>query len=127
MKLTDLLSKVDYECVQGNVDREIGKVVYDSRKIEEGCLFICIPGANFDGHDFAAQAAKDGAAALVVSREMPEIADKNVTVIRVKDTRYAMAFISAAYFGYPAEKLRVIGVTGTKGCLLYTSDAADER
>ncbi|MFG6356540.1 MAG: UDP-N-acetylmuramoyl-L-alanyl-D-glutamate--2,6-diaminopimelate ligase [Acetatifactor sp.] len=115
MKLTDLLSKVDYECVQGNVDREIGKVVYDSRKIEEGCLFICIPGANFDGHDFAAQAAKDGAAALVVSREMPEIADKNVTVIRVKDTRYAMAFISAAYFGYPAEKLRVIGVTGTKG------------
>lgn len=115
MKLTDLLSKVDYECVQGNVDREIGKVVYDSRKIEEGCLFICIPGANFDGHDFAAQAAKDGAAALVVSREMPEITDKNVTVVRVEDTRYAMAFISAAYFGYPAEKLRVIGVTGTKG------------
>ena len=115
MYLTDFLSNVDYVCVQGIVVREIGKVVYDSRKIEEGCLFICIPGANFDGHDFAAQAAKDGAAALVVSREMPEIADKNVTVIRVKDTRYAMAFISAAYFGYPAEKLRVIGVTGTKG------------
>lgn len=99
----------------GDEDREIGRVVYDSRKIEEGCLFICIRGANFDGHDFAAQAVENGAAALVVSREIPKIADKNVTVIRVEDTRYAMAFISAAYFGYPAEKLRVIGVTGTKG------------
>lgn len=115
MKLTDLLCKVDYKCIQGDEDREIGRVVYDSRKIEEGCLFICIRGANFDGHDFAAQAVENGAAALVVSREIPEIADKNVTVIRVEDTRYAMAFISAAYFGYPAEKLRVIGVTGTKG------------
>lgn len=115
MKLTDLLCKVDYKCIQGDEDREIGRVVYDSRKIEEGCLFICIRGANFDGHDFAAQAVENGAAALVVSREIPKIADKNVTVIRVEDTRYAMAFISAAYFGYPAEKLRVIGVTGTKG------------
>ncbi len=115
MKLTDLLCKLDYECIQGRVDLEIGRVVYDSRKIEEGCLFICIEGANFDGHDFAAQAVENGAAALVVSKEVPEIAGKDVTVIRVENTRYAMAFISAAYFGYPAEKLRVIGVTGTKG------------
>ncbi len=115
MKLMDLLSKLDYKCIQGNVDREIGKVVYDSRKIEKGCLFICIPGANFDGHDFAAQAVQDGAAALVVSREVPQILAGDVTVIRVEDTRYALAFISAAYFGYPAERLRVIGVTGTKG------------
>lgn len=115
MKLTDLLCKLDYECIQGRVDLEIGRVVYDSRKIEEGCLFICIEGANFDGHDFAAQAVENGAAALVVSKEVPELAGKDVTVIRVENTRYAMAFISAAYFGYPAEKLRVIGVTGTKG------------
>lgn len=115
MKLTDLLCKLDYECIQGREDLEIGRVVYDSRKIEEGCLFICIEGANFDGHDFAAQAVENGAAALVVSKEVPEIAGKDVTVIRVENTRYAMAFISAAYFGYPAEKLRVIGVTGTKG------------
>ncbi len=115
MKLTDLLCKLDYECVQGSADLEIGKVVYDSRKIEEGCLFICIEGANFDGHDFAVEAVEKGAKALVVSREMPQVADRAVTVIRVENTRYAMAFISAAYFGYPAEKLRIIGVTGTKG------------
>lgn len=115
MKLTDLLCKVDYECMQGSVEREIDRVVYDSRKITEGCLFICVKGANFDGHDFAAEAVEKGAGVLVVSREVPEVAGRDVTVIRVEDTRYAMAFISAAYFGYPAEKLRIIGVTGTKG------------
>ncbi len=115
MKLTDLLCKLEYECIQGSADLEISQVVYDSRKITEGCLFICIAGANFDGHDFAAEAADQGARAMVVSREMPEMAGRDVTLIKVPDTRYAMAFISAAYFGYPAEKLRVIGITGTKG------------
>lgn len=115
MKLTDLLCKLEYECIQGSADLEISQVVYDSRKITEGCLFICIAGANFDGHDFAAEAADQGARAMVVSREMPEVAGRDVTLIKVPDTRYAMAFISAAYFGYPAEKLRVIGITGTKG------------
>lgn len=115
MRLTDLLCKVDYECMQGSVEQEIDRVVYDSRKITEGCLFICIKGANFDGHDFAAEVVEKGARALVVSREVPELSGRDVTVIRVEDTRYAMAFISAAYFGYPAEKLRIIGVTGTKG------------
>lgn len=115
MKLTDLLCKLEYQCVQGDTDLEIDQVVYDSRKIEEGCLFICIEGANFDGHDFVEQAVEKGAKALVVSRQMPELSARDVTVIQVEDTRYAMAFISAAYFGYPAEKLRIIGVTGTKG------------
>lgn len=115
MKLTDLLCKLDYECIQGSTDLEVGQVVYDSRKITEGSLFICIAGANFDGHDFAAEAVEKGAGALVVSREVPAVAGRDVTVIKVADTRYAMAFISAAYFGYPAEKLRIIGVTGTKG------------
>ena len=115
MKLTDLLCKLDYECIQGSTDLEVGQVVYDSRKITEGCLFICIAGANFDGHDFAAEAMEKGARVLIVSREVLETAGRDVTVIKVPDTRYAMAFISAAYFGYPAEKLRIIGVTGTKG------------
>ncbi len=115
MKLTDLLCKLDYECIQGSTDLEVGQVVYDSRKITEGCLFICIAGANFDGHDFAAEAMEKGARVLIVSREVSETAGRDVTVIKVTDTRYAMAFISAAYFGYPAEKLRIIGVTGTNG------------
>lgn len=115
MRLEDLLKRVEYTCLQGSLDREVGQVVYDSRKISEDCLFICIEGANFDGHDFAAEAVEKGAGVLVVSKEVPKVKDKAVTVIRVENTRYAMAFISAAYFGYPAEKLRVIGITGTKG------------
>ena len=114
MKLTELIGKFDYECVRGTLDREITKVIYDSRKICEGCLFICIVGANFDGHSFAAEAVEKGAKVLVVAKdvEVPEYAD--VTIIKVENTRYAMAFISAAYFGNPAEKLKVIGITGTK-------------
>lgn len=111
----ELLQGITYECVKGTTDKPIGEVVYDSRKLSEGCMFICICGYNVDGHDFAFEAAEKGAAALVVQKDvaLPEEAD--VTVIRVEDTRYAMAFISAAYFGHPADRLKVIGITGTKG------------
>ncbi|MDE7113945.1 MAG: UDP-N-acetylmuramoyl-L-alanyl-D-glutamate--2,6-diaminopimelate ligase, partial [Acetatifactor sp.] len=115
MFLSKLLDRVEYDCVQGSVDRTVSGVVYDSRKVEQGCLFICIQGANFDGHDFALQAAEQGAGALVVSKDVTELDGLDVAVIRVKDTRYAMAFISAAWFGHPAEKLKTIGITGTKG------------
>lgn len=115
MKCEDLLRGLSYECIRGNIDREIKEVVYDSRKLSRGCLFICICGYNVDGHSFAAEAAKKGAAAIVVQKdvEIPEECD--TTVIKVEDTRYAMAFISAAYFGHPADRLKVIGITGTKG------------
>lgn len=115
MRLTDLLKGFDYTCIRGTMDREVTKVVYDSRKAEAGCLFTCIVGANFDGHDFAAQVAEAGTGVLVVSKPVEDLEDRDVTVIQVEDTRFALAFISAAWFGHPAEKLKVIGVTGTKG------------
>lgn len=115
MKLTDLLYNLSYECIKGSMDVDVTEVVYDSRKVTEGCLFICIEGANFDGHEFAADVAQKGAGVLIVSKPVADIADKDVTVIKVENTRYAMAFISAAYFGHPADKLKVIGITGTKG------------
>ena len=111
--LKEILQKIQYTLVQGNADIEITEVVYDSRKITKGCLFICIEGANFDGHTFAAEAAEKGAAVLVVSKEVK--VPEDIVVIRVEDTRYAMAFISAAYFNHPADKMKVIGITGTKG------------
>ena len=92
-KLAELLEHLEYELVQGTLDREIPAVVYDSRKVVPGCLFLCIGGANFDGHDFAAQVAEQGAGVLVVQKdvELPENVD--VTVVKVADTRYAMAFL----------------------------------
>ena len=113
MTIKQLLQKLEYTSVQGTEEKEITAVVYDSRKIVEGCMFICIEGANFDGHSMAAEAAKKGAAALIVSK--PVEVEGDITVIRVENTRYAMAFISAQWFGNPAEKLKVIGITGTKG------------
>lgn len=114
MKLSGLLEKLKYECLQGSVQTEVKSLVYDSRKIEKDCLFVCIIGANFDGHTFAQEAADKGASVLVVSEELEKLPE-GVTVIRVEDTRYALAFLSAAWFGHPAEKLKTIGITGTKG------------
>ncbi|MDR2045144.1 MAG: UDP-N-acetylmuramoyl-L-alanyl-D-glutamate--2,6-diaminopimelate ligase [Clostridium sp.] len=115
MELHALFEKIQYRCLQGSARRQVTEVIYDSRKVSSGCLFICIKGTDFDGHDFALEAARKGAAALVVSREVEGLEDQDVTVVQVEDTRYAMAFLSAAYFGHPARKLKVIGITGTKG------------
>ena len=114
-RLKDLLFKLEYECVRGTEEIEVSELVYDSRKVVPGCLFICIVGANVDGHDFAMQVVENGAKVLVVQKDIELPKEADVTVIKVEDTRYAMAFIAAAYFGNPAEKLKVIGITGTKG------------
>ncbi|MCM1135244.1 MAG: UDP-N-acetylmuramoyl-L-alanyl-D-glutamate--2,6-diaminopimelate ligase [Clostridium sp.] len=115
MKCEELLKGLAFECIRGSIDREVREVAYDSRKISEGCLFICICGYNVDGHSFAREAAEKGAAVLVVQKEVELPEESNITVIQVEDTRYAMALIAAAYFGHPADRLKVIGITGTKG------------
>ena len=113
MRLDKLLERLDYEVVQGTDQTEITTLINDSRKAEKGSVCVCISGAVSDGHSYAADVAAKGAAALVVEHEVDVPAD--VTVILVKDTRYALALMSAAYFGYPAEKMKIIGITGTKG------------
>lgn len=117
MVLAALLEKLEYELVSGSADMQIENVVYDSRKVTEGSLFICIEGGTADGHTFIPDVVKKGAKALIVTKDVSGLlpADAEVTVVRVKDSRYALAFVSAAYFGHPAEKLKVIGITGTKG------------
>lgn len=113
MKLNQLLERLDYQVVQGSDSIEITTLINDSRKVEAGSVFVCISGAVSDGHQYIPDVAAKGAAAVVVERDVE--VPVNVTVIRVEDTRYALALMSAAYFGYPAEKLKVIGITGTKG------------
>lgn len=113
MKLSVLLERITYEICQGSTQQEVSSVVFDSRKVSEGSLFICIRGAVVDGHSFVDDVVKKGAKTLVVE-EAVSVPD-DVTVVKVEDTRYAMAYISAAWFGNPAEKLKTIGITGTKG------------
>lgn len=113
MRLDKLLERLDYEVLQGSDQTEISTLINDSRKAEKGSVFVCISGAVSDGHVYAKDVADKGAAALVVEHEVE--VPEDVTVIRVEDTRYALALMSAAYFGYPADKMKIIGITGTKG------------
>ena len=111
--LRSLIENFSCECLQGSLDTEVRSVVYDSRKVEKGSLFVCIRGAVVDGHTFVNEVVEKGARVLVV--EEPVNVPKEVTVLQVSDTRYALALISCAWFDHPAKKLKTIGVTGTKG------------
>ncbi|MEY8389947.1 UDP-N-acetylmuramoyl-L-alanyl-D-glutamate--2,6-diaminopimelate ligase [Lachnospiraceae bacterium 45-W7] len=111
--LEKLLERLDYKVVQGNIDKEITELVYDSRKVVQGCLFVCIKGTVVDGHTFVKEAAEKGAAAVLVQEGVE--APPQLTIIQVEDTRYGLALTSCAWFHHPAEKLKVIGITGTKG------------
>ncbi|MCU6748224.1 MULTISPECIES: UDP-N-acetylmuramoyl-L-alanyl-D-glutamate--2,6-diaminopimelate ligase [Lachnospiraceae] len=113
MKINKLLERLEYEVVRGSDKTEVTTLANDSRKVEKGSVFVCISGAVSDGHAYIKEVAEKGASAVIIEKdaETPE----GLTVIRVKDTRYALALMSAAYFGYPAEKLKIIGITGTKG------------
>ena len=98
MILQSMLKELDYTILQGNPLTEITDLVYDSRKVTPGSLFICITGSVSDGHAYVPQVIEKGAAAILV--EHPVEAPENVTVIQTPDTRYAMAFISAAAWMY---------------------------
>ena len=113
MKLTALLKKIPYEVLAGDPEIEITDLAYDSRKVKEGGIFVCLPGAAADGHDFAGKAVEAGAAALVVEHEIPDF--PGVTVVRVPSARKALALLSSAWFGDPLDKLVSVGITGTKG------------
>ncbi len=115
MELKKLLEKLEYECRMGTTDRDVNAIVYDSRKVTEGCLFVCITGAKVDGHDFAKEVAEKGAKVLVVEKDVELPEEMGITIIKVADTRYALAFLSAAWFGNPAQQMKIIGITGTKG------------
>lgn len=113
MKLDILLKELNIS-VTGAEDTEITEVVYDTRKeIVPGALFVCIKGANHDGHDHAYEACLHGAAAIVAEHKV-EVCSGTKLII-VPDTRKALSLISAAWFDHPASKLKTIGITGTKG------------
>ena len=92
-------------------DVEVNELRYNSRKVEKGDVFCCVVGTLADGHKYAAQAVEAGAAALVVERQL----DLDVPQVLVENTRIAMAEMAAAYYGYPADEMVMVGITGTNG------------
>lgn len=116
MILKNLLEKLDYEIINGNDEIEINNLTPDSRKVGAGDVFVCIMGAVSDGHKYIPDVASKKAAAIIVQKDIEITGElKNVTIIRTKDNRKALAYMSAAFFGYPANELFTIGITGTKG------------
>jgi UDP-N-acetylmuramoyl-L-alanyl-D-glutamate--2,6-diaminopimelate ligase len=112
-KLIDLVSELSYTLLQGGLEKELTALVYDSRKVCPDSIFVCLPGAVVDGHQFVPNALDAGATVLVV--EHPVEAPADVTVLQVENARLALAELSAAWFDHPARQLTTIGVTGTKG------------
>lgn len=113
MKLSDLLKDVPYVLdVRGDMNAEIGAITNNSREKTENGLFFCIPGTRFDSHDYAPQAVENGCTALVVERFLDGL---NVTQVLVSSSRAALSRVACAFHGWPSRRLRMVGITGTKG------------
>ena len=112
--LQDLLILLPNAKVNGNIDFSIEALAHDSRQVVPGTLFVCLSGANTDGHKHITQAYKQGAVAVLVEKDVKDI-PKDLTVITVADTRDAIKMITPYFFDYPSRKLRMIGITGTNG------------
>lgn len=111
--VSELLEGLQYQVIKGDLNRAAEDLVFDTRKVTKGCMFVCIKGAAYDSHEHIDEIVEKGAAAVVVER--PVEAPDGITLIQVADTRYALALLSAAWFGHPADRMKIIGITGTKG------------
>lgn len=114
MRLNELLREITYEIIQGNDDVEIDDISWDSRSVSQNSLFICVKNKNADRHDYAAYAVQKGAVALIIEHNVCEV-PINVTIVKVSDSRKAMACIANAYYGEPSRRFNLVGVTGTNG------------
>lgn len=112
MKLRELVAVLPDARVVGDADVEVRGIAHDSRKVIPGEVFVCLRGFKHDGHDFVKEAVGKGAVAVVAERE---ITDPGVPVIYTKETRLAMALMAEKFYDSPSQKLKLIGVTGTKG------------
>ena len=123
MILSELISSDRAECA-GRIDIDISSITNDSREVEEGGLYFAIPGAKVDGAKFIPGAINDGAAAIVTEWDSAKLKSEfgltddelgKVTIVKVENARYMMGVMSSRFYGEPSKRLKVIGITGTKG------------
>ena len=128
--LTKLTQNLNYEVLSGSFhDLEINKLCYDARSVAEDDLFICIKGARFDTHSIIPDIINSGAKVIIVDKDSEYVAEGSHSspvrsveggshsplILAVENTRIALAIISANYFDNPSDKLKISGITGTKG------------
>lgn len=113
MKLSELLKNVKPIAVHGDIDIDIKGVNIDSRKIENGHLFIAMKGTQVDGHKFINKAIALGATAILLE-DMPETLEDKVTYVQVKSTEEDAGKVATLFYGDPSKKLKLVGVTDRK-------------
>lgn len=124
MKLKELLINIDYTVIN-DCNPDIFDIIYDSRKVVDNTAFVCLKGYTSDGHKYSQSAIKKGATALIISDDLDFTIPKNIAVIKVENTRLALALISAEFFGHPAKELMTVAITGTKGKTTTTAMIAE--
>jgi len=112
--LSDIIEGLAFTELQGSADIEITAIVFDSRKVIPGCMFVAVKGTVVDGHDYILQAIKDGAVA-VICEELPARVTGEVDFLMVADSAVALGIVSANFYENPSSKLKLVGVTGTNG------------
>jgi UDP-N-acetylmuramoyl-L-alanyl-D-glutamate--2,6-diaminopimelate ligase len=119
MRVNELIKYVKVRKIVGDEFVEVKGISYDSREVKEGDLFVAIKGLNVDGHRFIPEAVLSGAVAVVLEDDAviddSYFVERGVTKIVVQDSRKALALISSAFYGFPSQQLKLIGVTGTNG------------
>jgi UDP-N-acetylmuramoyl-L-alanyl-D-glutamate--2,6-diaminopimelate ligase len=112
--LSELLTGIEATELQGGDDMAIDCIVFDSRKVKPGCLFVAIKGTAVDGHDYMEQAVKDGASAIIC-QDLPGHVIGETAFIMVEDSAKVLGQIAANFYDKPSAKLKLVGVTGTNG------------
>ena len=113
MDLKDILKDVDFEILQGNLNVSVNKLAYNSKLIEEGDIFFCIKGFKVDGHKYFNSAIEGGAKVIICEEDL--YSNNEVTILKVKDSRKALALCSKNYYKSPCDHMKIVGITGTNG------------
>jgi UDP-N-acetylmuramoyl-L-alanyl-D-glutamate--2,6-diaminopimelate ligase len=112
--LSQILRGVKTQQIQGDTEKNIAKIIFDSRKAEKDCLFVAVRGTQVDGHNFISQVIEKGATAIICE-EIPQNTEGGVTYVKVKDSALVLGLIASNFYNNPSKKLKLIGVTGTNG------------
>ncbi|MCB2291950.1 UDP-N-acetylmuramoyl-L-alanyl-D-glutamate--2,6-diaminopimelate ligase [Clostridium algoriphilum] len=113
MKLRKIMENINFNLIKGDIDIDVENIQYDSRKIKKGDIFFCIEGYNLDGHKYIQNAIDNGAVAIVCQKGIEN--HINATVLKVEESRKALAISASNYYENPSRGMKMIGVTGTNG------------
>ena len=114
MLLSEILYKISLQTVSGKTDFEIKNIIFDSRLVENGSLFVAILGTQVDGHTYIETAIEKGATAILCE-VLPAKLSQSITYVQVSNSAQAMGIAAANFYSHPSKKLKLVGITGTNG------------